>query len=32
MADYSQIKREDFVQNAQIEVEVMALGGGFGGK
>ncbi|CAL6024176.1 Xanthine_oxidase / Xanthine dehydrogenase [Hexamita inflata] len=31
-ADHTQISQHDFVKNAQIEVEVMALGGGFGGK
>lgn len=31
-ADATGIKSEAFVQNAQVEVEVLAVGGGFGGK
>lgn len=31
-SDHTNIKAEDFITNAQIEVEVMAVGGGFGGK
>ncbi|CAL6023275.1 Xanthine_oxidase / Xanthine dehydrogenase [Hexamita inflata] len=31
-ADHTQISAHDFVKNSEIEVEVMQLGGGFGGK